>query len=97
MPFLSDKASLNFAKVDSDGKLDEVERSRDPSRETLLELVREDLKVGKVSSFDQLLEATYVDVENNIVIDRILNTMKKEIEGASNSSLCHVCVQFLFV
>ena len=94
--YLSDKTSLNFAKV-NDGDLDEEERPRGICRETLLELVREDLKVGKVSSFNQLLEAMgmYVDVENDIVIDRILNTMKKEIEGASNSLLCHVCVQFM--
>ena len=49
----------------------------------MLELVKEDLEAEKVTSFEQLLEAmaAYVDVEKDIVIDRILKTMKKEIEG----------------
>jgi len=49
----------------------------------MLELVKEDLEAKKVTSFEQLLEAmaAYFDIEKDIVIDRILKTMKKEIEG----------------
>ena len=74
-PFLSDKQSL----FEDGGKTDQEERSRD----TLLNSVKEDLEAGKVTSFEQLLEAmaAYVDAENDVVIDRIVKTMKKEIEG----------------
>lgn len=75
-PFLSDKQSL---LVDGGVKSPEKERSRD----ALLNLVKEDLEAGKVTSFEQLLEAmeAYVNAEDDIVIARILITMKKEIEG----------------
>ena len=77
-PFLSDKQSL-LGKVDDGVKSPEEERSRD----ALLNLVKEDLEAGKVTSFEQLLEAmeAYVNAEDDIVIGRILKIMKKEIEG----------------
>ena len=36
-----------------------------------------------MTSFEQLLEemAAYVDAENDVVIDRIVQSMKKEIKG----------------
>ena len=72
-PFLSDEQSPS-----NDG-----ERSRD----ALLNSVKEDLEAGKVTSFEQLLEAmaAYVDVENDVVIDRIVKAMKKEIKGIANT------------
>ena len=79
-PFISDKQSLLF----HDGvKASQEETSRD----ALLNLVKEDLEAGKVTSFEQLLEAmeAYVDAENDIVIGRILKIMKKEIEGIVNT------------
>lgn len=74
----SDTEAL-FSKADEGGTADKQERSRD----TLLESIKEDLKAGHVTSFEQLLEAmaAYVDSENDTVVDRILKTMKKEIEG----------------
>ena len=80
-PFISDKQSL---LVEVGGKTSQEERSRD----ALLNLVKEDLEAGKVTSFEQLLEAmeAYVDAENDIVIGRILKIMKKEIEGIVNTS-----------
>ena len=80
-PFISDKQSL---LVEDGSKTSQEERSRD----ALLNLVKEDLEAGKVTSFEQLLEAmeAYVDAENDIVIGRILKIMKKEIEGIVNTS-----------
>ena len=77
VPFLSDQQLL----FKDGGKTEQEERSRD----TLLNLVKEDLEAGKVTSFEQLLEAmaVYVDAENDVVIDRIVKAMKKEIKGNS--------------
>ena len=74
-PFLSDK----HLSLEDGSKTDQEERSRD----VLLNLVKEDLEAGKVTSFEQLLEAmtVYVDAENDVVIDRIVKSMKKEIKG----------------
>ena len=75
VPFLSDK---QFSFEDG-GKTDQEDKSRD----VILNLVKEDLEAGKVTSFEQLLEAmaAYVDAENDVVIDRIVKSMKKEIKG----------------
>lgn len=79
-PFISDKQSL---LVDDGVKTSQQERSRD----ALLNLVKEDLEAGKVTSFEQLMEAmeAYVNAEDDIVIGRILKIMKKEIEGIVNT------------
>ena len=76
-PFLSDKQL--FIKVQNGGKTPEEQRPR----EALLNKIKEDLEAGTVTSFEQLLEAmtSYAAAENDIVIDRILRTMNKEIEG----------------
>ena len=71
-------------------KTDEEQRSRS----TLLNLVKEDLEAGNLTSFEQLLKAmaAYIDAEKDIVVDRILRTMMKEIKGITecNCFLIHV-------
>ena len=64
-------------------KTDVEQRSRSTSRSTLLNLVKEDLEAGNLTSFEQLLKAmaAYIDAEKDIVVDRILRTMMKEIKG----------------
>ena len=87
-PFLSDKQL--FVKVENGGKTPEEQRPQ----EALLNKIKEDLEAGTVTSFEQLLEVmtSYAAAENDIVIDRILRTMNKEIEGNHFNTYTYRCI-----
>lgn len=73
-PFLPEEQSL----VEKEDKTNEGKL-----RDALLNSVKESLEAGRVTSFEQLLDAmtAYVDAEKDIVMERILKTMKEELKG----------------
>ena len=73
---LKDKDSLSRVAIKSEATREE--RSR-----CLLEFVMDELKAGRVASFEQLLEVMAVEVDGskNTVVDRILNSINTDVKG----------------
>ena len=78
-----DKVAAFFPEAQTVFKDNDETDEEQRSRSALLNLVKEDLEAGIVASFEQLLEAivAYIDAEKDIVVDRILRSMRKEIKG----------------
>ena len=76
VPLLKDRDSLSRAAIKNEATREE--RSR-----CLLEFVMEELKAGRSTSFEQLLEvmAVEVDASNNIVVDRVLKSINMDVKG----------------
>ena len=74
VPLIKDKDWLTRVKSDATRQ----ERSR-----CLLEFVMEELKEERTASFEQLLEvmAAQVDASNNIVLDRVLQSIHMDVKG----------------
>jgi len=57
--------------------------TREERSRCLLEFVMGELKAGRPASFQQLLEviAVWVDGSNNIVVDRVLNSINTDVKS----------------
>ena len=76
VPLIKDKDSLKRVVIKNDATREEQSRC-------LLEFVMEELKEGRAASFEQLLEvmAAQVDASNNIVLDRVLQSIHMDVKG----------------
>jgi len=76
IPLIKDKDSLT--RVVANNGATREERSR-----CLLEFVMEELKEGRVTSFEQLLEVMegQVDASNDTVVDRVLRSIRMDVKG----------------
>ncbi|XP_065894293.1 uncharacterized protein [Dysidea avara] len=79
VPLIKDKDWLTRVKSDATRQ----ERSR-----CLLEFVMEELKEERTASFEQLLEvmAAQVDASNNIVLDRVLQSIHMDVKAIISQS-----------
>ncbi|XP_065894290.1 uncharacterized protein [Dysidea avara] len=81
VPLIKDKDSLKRVVIKNDATREEQSRC-------LLEFVMEELKEGRAASFEQLLEvmAAQVDASNNIVLDRVLQSIHMDVKAIMNQS-----------